>query len=146
MDNWCPLININGYDFFAWNMGFKEIIKVPSFNTEDPCTLAGGFAFMEKYKLRVNEVIMDVNFYTSLLKNKVLPIDTRGILEQIERLERGILNDFWGAYICVSEKIPPGYLLFLSELKHGVNFLFIDETIEAEYNKEVKKEIDILTS
>jgi hypothetical protein len=82
--------------------------------------LLDGFANIEKYRLRVAEIILNNSIY----KRIEAFLNEEGMFMVKDNFEQGIKCMIWGADILVSNKIPDNTILFLSEPKyHRVSVL-----------------------
>lgn len=114
-----------GYDKELKEKDYKEFIKTlivrstierPMSHTV-PHIILDGFGELEKYHLRVAEIILNNTTYTDI--KKVAP-------DFLDKQSRGVKNNFeqgiralmWGAIILVSNKLPDNVILFLSEIQH----------------------------
>jgi len=114
-----------GYDKELKEKDYKEFIKTltvrstierPMSHTV-PLIINAGFGELEKYRLRVAEIILNNATYTDI--KKVAPdfLDNQSCGVK-NNFEQGIRAVIWGASILVSEKIPKNTILFLSEIQH----------------------------
>ena len=83
------------------------------------CTtiLLVGFAEIEKYRLRVAEVILNNTTYKKRMED-FINNQSQGMVV-MDNFEQGIRAMIWGASILVSNKIPDNIVLLLSELKYS---------------------------